>query len=160
MKEHFKGLTKESLDNLSNDKVHIIQFNDIYYLDLVTIEPLLDLLTSSAINEILVGIETEDCMPDWLSETIQSYQHKLFKENGIEEEFFQVNLENKQIKNNGKFFDFIKAIAEINDFVFIVVNPKKELPNYICNTKVVIDTTNGESYIIFDYDAYGVFILC
>lgn len=107
---------------------------------LVTIEPLLDLLTSSAINEIWVAIESDDYMPDWLLETIQSYQHKLFKENGIEEEFFQVNLENKQIKNNVKFFDFVKAIVEINDFGFIVFNPKKELPNYFRNGKVMVDT--------------------
>lgn len=107
---------------------------------LVTIEPLLDLLTSSAINEIWVAIESDDYMPDWLLETIQSYQHKLFKENGIEEEFFQVNLENKQIKNNVKFFDFVKAIVEINDFGFIVFNPKKELPNYFRNGKVMVGT--------------------
>jgi hypothetical protein len=51
-----------------------------------------------------------------------------------------VNLENKQIKNNVKFFDFVKAIVEINDFGFIVFNPKKELPNYFRNGKVMVDT--------------------
>ncbi|GIN17930.1 hypothetical protein J32TS2_32860 [Shouchella clausii] len=84
-----------------------------------------------------------------MSKSVKSYRSKsvnfilaftLFKENGIEEEFFQVNLENKQIKNNVKFFDFVKAIVEINDFGFIVFNPKKELPNYFRNGKVMVDT--------------------
>lgn len=148
----------KSLNWVPEEKVEIILTNHMYYFDFENDRDLLKILETKCKTEILVCIDLMLPMKDEFLEAAKSHPYHFFEQKKRRFQYVQVRLEKEKIKESESFFEFINVIAGMNQFIFIVKDPKGELPQYLVNDKVRVDTSNGEEIFVFDYDRDGVFI--
>jgi hypothetical protein len=149
----------ESLDSAPKEKVEIIHMQHMYYFSFHNCGELMELLERHCEVEILVCIDLSVIMKDeFIRIVADNHDYHFFKQQKRQLQYVQVRLEKEMIKESESFFEFIDVLAGMNDFIFIVINPKGELPHYLLNDKVRVDTSKDEKIYVFDYDGPGAFI--
>lgn len=155
-----KELSKANENNIAKLKSYsIINYNKIFYCDIDDLEDFRNLLLyEKAGDQVGLGLEMTSDLIDSFQKLISPYNFFIDKINK-KVSYLYVELDKKFVLNNFTLLQFIISQSEINDFLFLVIDPisNKQLFDKT-SRRLVVDTKLARIIITFDYDGDGLII--
>lgn len=136
----------------------LIHYDQSYYCDFENKEELVRFFEDIEGSDFYIGIETSDNLLEGLDSVLKALPHSKEK---ISKKIFYVEIKLKKADfiHNKALINFLVMVAEINDFVFIVVDPSAPISLVEPKTrKLIIDTQSTSLYAIFYFDAEGLIV--
>ncbi|SDB82368.1 hypothetical protein [Shouchella lonarensis] len=156
--DHYKP--RASLNNVpGRDLLRMVKYHKLSYVDIESVSQLRQALSVSDAVEIGVGITLDHDLYEWFLESTSDNQLEFYpiKKNLS---YVQTIIDKESMIQQEALLAFIYSVAEMNDFVFLVMNPRtKHVPFYdIATEKVNIDIETADAFLMFDYDGTGFFV--
>ncbi|WP_039043554.1 hypothetical protein [Sporosarcina sp. ZBG7A] len=134
-------------------------YNDITYIDAEEDNQLKNLLEKMEGSIFGIGVECTEDFHKCLLETVKTIQlDSVIRRKRLIYSYFLVRREDLLV--NDDLFHLLWLLAEMNDFVFLTVEPCVNGTFYHPDERILqVNTKFAETFITFDYDGDGLIVI-
>lgn len=150
-------LHEDKIDKLSNYFLEI--YNDVTYIDVEENNQLKNLVEKMEGSFFGIGVECTEDFHKYLLETVKSIQPTsvTIKKRLIYSYFL---VKRQDLLVNDDLFHLLQLLAEMNDFVFLTVEPCVNGIFYLPEERIFqVNTKFAKAFITFDYDGDGLIVI-
>lgn len=134
-------------------------YNDITYIDAEEDNQLKNLLEKMEGSIFGIGVECTEDFHKCLLETVKTIQlDSVIRRKRLIYSYFLVRREDLLV--NDDLFHLLRLLAEMNDFVFLTVEPCVNGTFYHPDERILqVNTKFVKTFITFDYDGDGLIVI-
>ncbi|WP_025784564.1 hypothetical protein [Sporosarcina sp. D27] len=150
-------LHEDKIDKLSN--YFLENYNDVTYIDVEEDNQLKNLVEKMEGSFFGIGVECTEDFHKYLLEAMKSIQPtSVIKRKRLIYSYFLVRRQDLLVEDD--LFHLFRLLAEMNDFVFLTVEPCLNGTFYHIDERILqVNTKFAKAFITFDYDGDGLIVI-